>query len=162
MKHQILLNFIFESVVGKKTIDPRKLQISLMGFLENNSATFCKELWTLLKDASSNDNGIPSAFIAPVKVEREYEHSEDRRYRDDRHTSRWERHDRYRGYRHQTRHSPVRSDESREWSYRSPEDRKDRRRRRRSPSVEAAYRAASRVKDEKALKREDDVKAEQP
>ena len=159
LEDEILLNFIFESTVGKKAIDPRKLQISLMGFLENNSGVFCKELWALLQDASSNDNGIPSAFLAPQKSERDAEAREDRYYghRDGRHNNRWEGQDRYHRYRHKSRHSPVRSDNSREWSYRSPEERKDRgRRRRRSPSVEAAYRG-SRVKAER-----DEMKTEQP
>ena len=168
LEDEILLNFIFESVVGKKIIDPRKLQISLMGFLENNSSTFCKELWKLLQDASSSENGIPRAFIASSKAERESRYSQmprDRQYRDrddGRHSG---RRDHYRGYRqrgYEREWSPVRSDGSREWSYRSPEERKDRRRRRRSPSVEAAYRSA-RIKVDEDIKKEDGlIKTEEP
>lgn len=164
LEDEILLNFIFESIVGKKTIDPRKLQISLMGFLENNSGVFCKELWTLLQDASSNDNGIPSAFLASQNSERDAQDHEDRyrRRRDGRYDDIWERQDGHHRYRHRSRHSPVRSDNSRKWSYRSPDEKKDRgRRRRRSPSVEASYRY-SRVKDDKTLKKEDEIKTEQP
>lgn len=177
LEDEILLNFIFESVVGRKNIDPRKLQISLMGFLEKDSGTFCKELWTLLQDAAANENGIPSAFIAAAKAEREARYPDihrdrEREYRSGEEMSRntrWERRGRYRDQGHSHGYnqkeferdrysSPVRSQESREWSYRSPEDYKDRRRRRRSPSVEAKYLARCNVEGD--IKTEHGIKTE--
>jgi len=84
VEDEILLNFIFESVEGKKTLDPRMLQISLMGFLEKNTGTFCKELWALLLDASSSRSGVPEALETRPKARREIPQDRDyHRYRDD-------------------------------------------------------------------------------
>lgn len=102
LEDEILLNFIFESVVEKKTIDPRKLQISLMGFLEKDSGIFCKELWTLLLDASASENGVPSAFILAAKAKRKAEdqnihdhRDKESRYRRDIRRNRWNRQEKY-------------------------------------------------------------------
>ena len=46
-----------------QTVDPRQLQISLMGFLEKNTSLFCKELWGLLVSANETGTGIPQRFL---------------------------------------------------------------------------------------------------
>ncbi|EAN32649.2 PWI domain protein [Theileria parva strain Muguga] len=60
----------------KPRLDPKRLQISLTGFMEKKAGIFVRELWELLLSAQSNPDGIPQAFIdgenrenEPVKEE---------------------------------------------------------------------------------------------
>ena len=53
MEDDIVINFAISLLEDseKDTLCPKKLQISLTGFLENNTATFVQELWELLLSA---------------------------------------------------------------------------------------------------------------
>ena len=92
LEDDILINFIIDMVEDKKVLDPRRIYISLTGFLEQNTGVFVKELWTLLIDASSSSEtgGVPRAFVQAIKQEpagddgyREYRNGRRRREYDD-------------------------------------------------------------------------------
>lgn len=52
-----------------QTPDPRKLQLSLTGFLESKTPVFMSELWTLLLSAQKSVGGIPQEFVERKKQE---------------------------------------------------------------------------------------------
>ena len=45
------------------------LQIQLTGFLEKDTAPFCKELWKLCLSAQSNAQGVPQELLEAKKLE---------------------------------------------------------------------------------------------
>jgi hypothetical protein len=45
------------------------LQIQLTGFLDKDTAKFCKELWTLCLSAQSNPQGVPKELLEAKKLE---------------------------------------------------------------------------------------------
>lgn len=52
------------------TPDPRRAQLDLVGFLgEEESATFAKDLWTLLVEAQDSPSGIPRTLLEAKKKE---------------------------------------------------------------------------------------------
>ncbi|EAU89259.2 SR-rich pre-mRNA splicing activator [Coprinopsis cinerea okayama7 len=51
------------------TPDPRKMQISLQGFLTNKTASFMTELWKLLIEAQEEVTGVPRTFVEQKKEE---------------------------------------------------------------------------------------------
>lgn len=63
LEDDVLIAYVIEQLEGKKTVDPRQLQISLTGFLEKNTSLFCKELWQLLISANETGTGIPQRFL---------------------------------------------------------------------------------------------------
>jgi len=63
VEDDVLIGYVFEQLEGKKEVDPRHLQINLTGFLENNTSSFCNELWKLLISAANNPSGIPQKFL---------------------------------------------------------------------------------------------------
>ena len=50
-------------------VDPRAVQLNLMGFLEKHTSTFMAELWTLLLSAQRHPMGIPEEFIEKKREE---------------------------------------------------------------------------------------------
>mmetsp|Transcript_24389 Transcript_24389/g.81087 ORF Transcript_24389/g.81087 Transcript_24389/m.81087 type:complete len:237 (-) Transcript_24389:28-738(-) len=50
-------------------VDPKKMQLSLTGFLEANTPPFMRELWALLVSAQENEHGIPTKFLEKKKEE---------------------------------------------------------------------------------------------
>jgi hypothetical protein len=56
-----------EQLTCSTTIDPRKIQINLTGFLESNTPKFMSELWKILLSAMSASDGIPP-IISSDKV----------------------------------------------------------------------------------------------
>lgn len=42
IEDDVLIGYIFEQLENHRTVDPRKLQINLTGFLEKNTSLFCK------------------------------------------------------------------------------------------------------------------------
>lgn len=64
----ILINLVVNILEGE-TIDPKKLQLDVTGFLEKQAQAFVEELWTLLVDAQDQPSGIPSVFIQQKKDE---------------------------------------------------------------------------------------------
>lgn len=49
--------------------DIKGLQIQLTGFLDKDTAPFCKELWNLLLSAQANPAGVPKELIEAKKNE---------------------------------------------------------------------------------------------
>lgn len=49
--------------------DIKKLQIQLTGFLDKDTASFCKELWKLCLSAQSNPQGVPKELLEAKKLE---------------------------------------------------------------------------------------------
>jgi hypothetical protein len=45
------------------------MQIQLTGFLDKDTASFCKELWTLCLSAQSNAQGVPKELLEAKKLE---------------------------------------------------------------------------------------------
>lgn len=50
---------------------PKKMQISLTGFLEENTSVFMEELWKLLLSAQKEVTGIPKELVREKQDERE-------------------------------------------------------------------------------------------
>jgi serine/arginine repetitive matrix protein 1 len=49
--------------------DIKALQIQLTGFLEKDTAPFCKELWSLFLSAQSSPQGVPKELLEAKKLE---------------------------------------------------------------------------------------------
>ena len=49
--------------------DIKKMQIQLTGFLDKDTASFCKELWKLCLSAQSNPQGVPKELLEAKKLE---------------------------------------------------------------------------------------------
>jgi hypothetical protein len=49
--------------------DIKNLQIQLTGFLDKDTAGFCKELWKLCLSAQSNPQGVPKELLEAKKLE---------------------------------------------------------------------------------------------
>lgn len=45
------------------------MQIQLTGFLDKDTAPFCKELWKLLLSAQSSPQGVPKELLEAKKLE---------------------------------------------------------------------------------------------
>ncbi|MCO5565454.1 hypothetical protein L7F22_019127 [Adiantum nelumboides] len=50
-------------------LDPKKMQLSLTGFLESKTPAFMAELWSLLLSAQKSIGGIPQEFVEKKKQE---------------------------------------------------------------------------------------------
>lgn len=68
----IITDYTLELLGGDKP-DIREIQLNLNGFLEENTAKFCKELWELLVAAQKDKDGIPPQLIAIKKEQMEQE-----------------------------------------------------------------------------------------
>jgi serine/arginine repetitive matrix protein 1 len=49
--------------------DIKLLQIQLTGFLDKDTAKFCKELWSLCHSAQSSPQGVPKELLEAKKLE---------------------------------------------------------------------------------------------
>lgn len=49
--------------------DVKVLQIQLTGFLDKDTAKFCKELWNLCLSAQANPQGVPKELLEAKKLE---------------------------------------------------------------------------------------------
>lgn len=45
------------------------MQIQLTGFLDKDTAQFCKDLWNLCLSAQSNPQGVPKELLEAKKLE---------------------------------------------------------------------------------------------
>ena len=73
---ELVVNFVFAQLEPEglaegvaPTLDPKDMQINLMGFMEKKAAPFMTELWGLLYSASKSSNGIPPEFLERKKAE---------------------------------------------------------------------------------------------
>lgn len=49
--------------------DIKSLQIQLTGFLDKDTAPFCKELWNLCLSAQTSSQGVPKELLEAKKME---------------------------------------------------------------------------------------------
>jgi serine/arginine repetitive matrix protein 1 len=49
--------------------DVKRLQIQLTGFLDKDTAKFCKELWNLCLSAQKSPQGVPKELLEAKKLE---------------------------------------------------------------------------------------------
>jgi serine/arginine repetitive matrix protein 1 len=49
--------------------DIKSLQIQLAGFLDKDTASFCKDLWKLLLSAQDSPQGVPKELLEAKKQE---------------------------------------------------------------------------------------------
>ena len=59
----LVVNTLQQYADGKQAVDPRELQLTLTGFLEQAAGTFVEALWRLLVSAAREESGIPQQLI---------------------------------------------------------------------------------------------------
>ncbi|KAL8695945.1 MAG: hypothetical protein Q9224_003058 [Gallowayella concinna] len=65
----VVVELCFNLLERSRYPDIKVLQIQLTGFLEKDTAKFCKELWTLCLSAQSNPQGVPKELLEAKKLE---------------------------------------------------------------------------------------------
>ncbi|KAI9698210.1 MAG: hypothetical protein M1836_004212 [Candelina mexicana] len=65
----VVIELCFNLLEGSRFPDIKVLQIQLTGFLDKDTAKFCKELWTLCLSAQSNAQGVPKELLEAKKLE---------------------------------------------------------------------------------------------
>ncbi|CAG9938447.1 unnamed protein product [Clonostachys rosea f. rosea IK726] len=65
----VVIELCFNLVEGVRHPDVKALQIQLTGFLEKETAAFCKELWNLLLSAQASPQGVPKELLEAKKLE---------------------------------------------------------------------------------------------
>ncbi|KAJ6157471.1 PWI domain mRNA processing protein [Penicillium chermesinum] len=63
----IVIQLCFNLLEGTRFPDIKSMQIQLMGFLEKDTAAFCKELWGLCLSAQESPQGIPKELLEAKK-----------------------------------------------------------------------------------------------
>ncbi|CAG9329680.1 unnamed protein product [Blepharisma stoltei] len=111
IEDEILANLITAFLENtENALDPKKLELSIHGFLEENTRGFVLELWRLLISANKDPNGIPSAlFEESLELLVEEGKEENKRESGKRPQKKWRERSRERGryrddYRHRERH----------------------------------------------------------
>ncbi|KAG6034367.1 hypothetical protein E4U41_006565 [Claviceps citrina] len=65
----VLIELCFNLIEGSRNPDIKSLQIQLTGFLDKDTAPFCKELWNLLLSAQGSPQGVPKELLEAKKLE---------------------------------------------------------------------------------------------
>ncbi|KAI9778600.1 MAG: hypothetical protein M1839_007993 [Geoglossum umbratile] len=65
----VVIELCFGLLEGSRFPDIKRLQIQLTGFLDKDTAKFCKELWSLCLSAQSNPQGVPKELLEAKKLE---------------------------------------------------------------------------------------------
>ncbi|TKA78486.1 hypothetical protein B0A49_01476 [Cryomyces minteri] len=65
----VVIELCFNHLEGTRHPNIKVLQIQLTGFLDKDTASFCKELWTLCLSAQSNPQGVPKELLEAKKLE---------------------------------------------------------------------------------------------
>ncbi|KAF4616209.1 hypothetical protein G7Y89_g15196 [Cudoniella acicularis] len=65
----VVIELCFNLIEGTRYPDIKKMQIQLTGFLDKDTANFCKELWKLCLSAQSNPQGVPKELLEAKKLE---------------------------------------------------------------------------------------------
>ncbi|OCL02341.1 PWI domain-containing protein [Glonium stellatum] len=65
----VVIELCFNLLENSRFPDIKTLQIQLTGFLEKETASFCKELWTLCLSAQANPQGVPKELLEAKKLE---------------------------------------------------------------------------------------------
>ncbi|GAB1213773.1 hypothetical protein ATERTT37_002926 [Aspergillus terreus] len=65
----VVIELCFNLLEGTRFPDIKSLQIQLTGFLDKDTAKFCKELWSLCLSAQENPQGVPKELLEAKKLE---------------------------------------------------------------------------------------------
>ncbi|KAF0639207.1 hypothetical protein FPSE5266_09053 [Fusarium pseudograminearum] len=65
----VVIELVFNLIEGPRFPDIKSLQIQLTGFLDKDTAKFCKDLWKLLLSAQSSPQGVPKELLEAKKLE---------------------------------------------------------------------------------------------
>ena len=60
---------VFDANLDTLQPDIKSLQIQLTGFLDKDTASFCKGLWNLLLSAQDSPQGVPKELLEAKKME---------------------------------------------------------------------------------------------
>ncbi|KAI1920625.1 hypothetical protein LOZ65_003976 [Ophidiomyces ophidiicola] len=65
----VVIELCFNLLEGSRFPNVKHLQIQLTGFLDKDTAKFCKDLWNLCISAQSNPQGVPKELLEAKKLE---------------------------------------------------------------------------------------------
>ncbi|RSL41653.1 hypothetical protein CEP53_012625 [Fusarium sp. AF-6] len=65
----VVIELCFNLIEGPRYPDIKSLQIQLTGFLDKDTAAFCKDLWRLLLSAQASPQGVPKELLEAKKLE---------------------------------------------------------------------------------------------
>ncbi|KAG5976726.1 hypothetical protein E4U55_007246, partial [Claviceps digitariae] len=65
----VVIELCFNLIEGSRHPDIKSLQIQLTGFLDKDTAPFCKDLWNLLLSAQDSPQGVPKELLEAKKLE---------------------------------------------------------------------------------------------
>ncbi|KAJ9669085.1 hypothetical protein H2201_000911 [Coniosporium apollinis] len=65
----VVTEMCFNLLVEDNFPNIKSIQIQLTGFLEKDTAAFCKELWNLCLSAQANPQGVPKELLEAKKLE---------------------------------------------------------------------------------------------
>ncbi|KAJ5692627.1 hypothetical protein N7462_002050 [Penicillium macrosclerotiorum] len=65
----VIIELCFNLLEGSRYPDIKSLQIQLTGFLDKDTSTFCKELWSLCLSGQENPQGVPKELLEAKKLE---------------------------------------------------------------------------------------------
>ncbi|TVY23270.1 PWI domain-containing protein [Lachnellula hyalina] len=65
----VVIELCYNLMEGARFPDIKKMQIQLTGFLDKDTAPFCKELWKLCLSAQTNPQGVPKELLEAKKLE---------------------------------------------------------------------------------------------
>ncbi|KAJ4412911.1 hypothetical protein N0V82_008671 [Gnomoniopsis sp. IMI 355080] len=65
----VVIELCFNLIEGPRFPDIKSLQIQLTGFLDKDTAPFCKELWNLCLSAQTSPQGVPKELLEAKKME---------------------------------------------------------------------------------------------
>ncbi|KAK8870059.1 hypothetical protein IAR55_000629 [Kwoniella newhampshirensis] len=85
IEDDVVVEYVFGMLEDKEnpTPDPRKMQVSLVGFMDKHgAAAFMDALWKLLLSAQSTVGGVPAEFIEAKKAELQAKQAEDKKMQD--------------------------------------------------------------------------------
>ncbi|CEJ90750.1 Putative Serine/arginine repetitive matrix protein 1 [[Torrubiella] hemipterigena] len=118
----VVIELCFNLIEGSRFPDIKALQIQLTGFLDKDTAGFCKELWKLLLSAQDSPQGVPKELLEAKKLELIQEKMEaDRAANDDRRREDPTRRDRGTGDPRSRDRHPGGRDRPNDWNNRRPD-----------------------------------------
>ncbi|XP_044724842.1 PWI domain-containing protein [Hirsutella rhossiliensis] len=65
----VLIELCCNLIEGSRYPDIKSVQIQITGFLDKDTAPFCKDLWNLLLSAQSSSQGVPKELLEAKKLE---------------------------------------------------------------------------------------------
>ncbi|RYO83215.1 hypothetical protein DL764_009490 [Monosporascus ibericus] len=65
----VVIELCFNLIEGTRFPDIKSMQIQLTGFLDKDTAPFCKELWNLCLSAQTSPQGVPKELLEAKKLE---------------------------------------------------------------------------------------------